>query len=99
MKLLTVEHSNSKEFIHFNGAREWKGFVVRAEIEEGEDYFEAKNKLVALIEKSFTTNEIPFEEIPINKPLTGSQSINKPISVETIIQEINNCTAIDQKTN
>lgn len=51
MTITKIEHSNSKELVQLNGRSEWKGFVIHADVGEGEDIMEVGKKLLAQMEQ------------------------------------------------
>jgi hypothetical protein len=86
MKIITIQHSNSKEFFQPNGLKEWKGFVVTAEVEAEEDVYHAKQQLVDTVaewQKDFYHNPGLY----VTNTVTGEVSTGAPVKEVNLAHE------------
>lgn len=105
MTVTTIQYSESHESITPEGLKKWNKIGLEANVAEGENVVDCYKELQGKIrEMRMSTGEMLSLDAEIMKQAEYRERFNnimyphpKESRIQSIIQEINNCTSLDEK--
>ena len=97
MTITNISYSESHESITNEGLKKWNKIGLEANVAEGEDIHKCHEELKNLV-KGMMFGVSTYNELNISPVVEASvYKKTEQYRIQSIIQEINNCTSLDEK--